>query len=69
MRNPKMITNQQILFVALFLYGTIAIGQQLSFNSYKIDSIKIASNLSGYHFDSAGTTTGIPYICLDVLLK
>lgn len=53
------MTFKHILFLSGIIFITItAYGQQLSFKDKQIDTLKIASNISGYHFDSAGTTTG-----------
>jgi hypothetical protein len=47
----------------ILLSGVVSIsissfGQQLFYKDKLVDTLKIASNISGYHFDSAGTTTG-----------
>lgn len=50
---------KHILFLSGIIFITFtAYGQQLSFKDKQVDTLKIASNISGYHFDSAGTTTG-----------
>lgn len=45
------------------LFGLIisisATGQQLTYKGDLVDTLKIISNSSYYHFDTCGTTTGV----------
>lgn len=49
---------QFILFIAL-ISSLSSIAQQLKYKDEDVDTIKIISNSSYFHFDSCGTTTGI----------
>jgi hypothetical protein len=59
MGNPKKtIVKSLIIFIGLIISISVS-GQQLTYKGELVDTIKIISNSSYYHFDDKGTTTGV----------
>ncbi|MBP1672897.1 MAG: hypothetical protein H6Q25_712 [Bacteroidetes bacterium] len=52
---------KQLIFIFGLTIYISASGQQLTYKGDLVDTIKITSNLSYYHFDEKGTTTGSYY--------
>jgi hypothetical protein len=51
---------EKIIAIIIFLTVSINLfGQQLTFKGELMDTLKVISNRSYYHFDSCGTTTGV----------
>jgi hypothetical protein len=58
---PKKTIVKQLIFIfGLTIYISVS-GQQLTYKGDLVDTIKITSNSSYYHFDDQGTTTGSYY--------
>lgn len=49
---------KQLLIIILLTISISAFGQQLTYKGDFVDTLKIISNSSYYHFDTCGTTTG-----------
>lgn len=68
MKIRNLILNSVLIIIAISISFTTS-AQQLIYKGALVDTVKITSNSSYYHFDDKGTTTGVYDVYLIVLKK